>query len=89
MFWPYMFMVITGPIHGLTGGDYVSFAIGDLIGLAIVAACFTQVNRFATVRRLGPPAAIALGVFGWPLPLLVFQIITWLVLVNLLGWSTI
>ena len=84
MLWPYFFMVATGPLHGLSEGDFVSIAIGDAFGLIAIIGVFAPLSRSSWLR-IHPGISAVVGALSWPILIVAIQILTWFV-ARLLGW---
>jgi hypothetical protein len=86
MLWPYMFMLVTTPVHGLSAGDPIAFLVGDAFGLVVLAVVYLPLSRLF-VNRTSLITTVAIGFLTWPIPLTLLQVVTFFA-ARLLGWPT-
>jgi len=85
MFWPYMFMVVTAPVHRLSEGDPIAVLIGDSFGLVVLAVVYLPLSGLFVNRT--SLTTVAIGLLTWPIPLVLLQVVTFFA-ARLLGWPT-
>ena len=84
--WPYPLLLAIQTI--VNPDPLVNWLIADLLGFLIVLGVALLLERALGPRAQRRWVAISLGLISWPIALVLFEVIVWVLATFVLGWPT-